>query len=45
MVMAEHREGQWRELISEIRRYYHGLVSYNTYKYRRIMYPGGTVLM
>lgn len=34
MVMAEHREGQWRELISEIRRYYHGLVSYNTDKYQ-----------
>lgn len=34
MVMAEHREGQWRELIPEIRRYYHGLVSYNTDKYQ-----------
>lgn len=34
MVMSEHREKEWRKLISDIREVYHGLVSYNTDKYQ-----------
>jgi hypothetical protein len=34
MVMAEHRESEWRKLIADIRTVYHGLVSYNTDKYQ-----------
>ena len=34
MVMSEHRETEWRKLITEIRKVYHGLVSYNTDKYQ-----------
>lgn len=34
MVMSEHREEEWRRLISDIRAVYHGLVSYNTDKYQ-----------
>ena len=34
MVMTEHREQQWRQLISDIRGVYSGLVSYNTDKYQ-----------
>lgn len=34
MVMSEHREREWRRLISDIRSVYHGLVSYNTDKYQ-----------
>ncbi len=34
MVMSEHREAQWRQVIAEIRKDYHGLVSYNTDKYQ-----------
>lgn len=34
MVMSEHRETEWRELIGEIKKVYHGLVSYNTDKYQ-----------
>ncbi|BCN30091.1 glycoside hydrolase family 113 [Anaeromicropila herbilytica] len=34
MVMSEHREEEWRNVISEIRGVYHGLVSYNTDKYQ-----------
>lgn len=34
MVMTEHREKQWREVIASICREYHGLVSYNTDKYQ-----------
>ena len=34
MVMTEHREKQWREVIASIREEYHGLVSYNTDKYQ-----------
>lgn len=34
MVMAEHREEEWRALIREIRSVYKGLVSYNTDKYQ-----------
>lgn len=34
MVMTEHREKQWREVIASIRKEYHGLVSYNTDKYQ-----------
>ena len=35
MVMTEHREKQWREVIASIRKEYHGLVSYNTDKYQK----------
>ena len=34
MVMSEHREQEWRQLIADIRTQYHGLVSYNTDKYQ-----------
>mgnify|MGYP002511691337 CR=1 FL=1 len=34
MVMSERREAQWRQVISDIRREYNGLVSYNTDKYQ-----------
>ena len=34
MVMTEHGEKQWREVIASIRKEYHGLVSYNTDKYQ-----------
>ena len=34
MVMTEHREKEWRKLISDIKEVYHGLVSYNTDKYQ-----------
>lgn len=34
MVMSEHRETEWRKLISDIRAVYHGLISYNTDKYQ-----------
>ena len=34
MVMAERRETQWRQVIAEIRKEFHGLVSYNTDKYQ-----------
>ena len=34
MVMSEHREGEWRKLIADIRTEYHGLISYNTDKYQ-----------
>lgn len=34
MVMSEHREKEWRKLITDIRSVYHGLVSYNTDKYQ-----------
>lgn len=34
MVMTEHREEEWRKVIDEIRKEYHGLVSYNTDKYQ-----------
>ena len=34
MVMTEYRESEWRELIKQIRKVYHGLVSYNTDKYQ-----------
>lgn len=34
MVMAERREKEWRRLIGDIRREFHGLVSYNTDKYQ-----------
>ena len=34
MVMAEHREQEWRKLIGDIRKVYHGPVSYNTDKYQ-----------
>lgn len=34
MVMSEHREEEWRKVIREIRKYYSGLVSYNTDKYQ-----------
>lgn len=34
MVMSEHREKEWRNLISNIRSEYHGLISYNTDKYQ-----------
>lgn len=34
MVMSEHREGEWRKLIADIRTEYHGMISYNTDKYQ-----------
>lgn len=34
MVMAERREKEWRNLIADIRKVYHGPVSYNTDKYQ-----------
>lgn len=34
MVMAERREAEWRALIGEIRKVYHGVISYNTDKYQ-----------
>ena len=34
MVMSEHREAEWRQLIADIRQVYHGPVSYNTDKYQ-----------
>ncbi len=34
MVMSEHREAEWRKLIADIRKVYHGPVSYNTDKYQ-----------
>lgn len=34
MVMTEHREEEWRRLIGDIRKVYHGPVSYNTDKYQ-----------
>lgn len=34
MVQSEHRESEWRRLISDIRTVYHGPVTYNTDKYQ-----------
>ena len=34
MVMSEHREKEWRDVIKAIKEVYHGLVSYNTDKYQ-----------
>lgn len=34
MVMSEHREAEWRKLIADVRKVYHGLISYNTDKYQ-----------
>lgn len=34
MVQSEHREKEWRKVISEIRKVYHGPVTYNTDKYQ-----------
>lgn len=34
MVMSEHREIEWRQLIQDIRTVYHGPISYNTDKYQ-----------
>lgn len=34
MVQSEKRETEWRQVISEIRKVYNGLVSYNTDKYQ-----------
>ena len=34
MVMSEHREKEWRQIIADIRGEYHGLVSYNADKYQ-----------
>lgn len=34
MVMAEHREAEWRAVIAAIRKEYSGLVTYNTDKYQ-----------
>ena len=31
---SEHREAEWRKLLSDIRQVYHGLLSYNTDKYQ-----------
>lgn len=37
MVMSERRSNEWRALISDIRRVYHGPVTYNTDKYQEDM--------
>ena len=34
MVMTEHREAEWRQMIADIRTVYHGPISYNTDKYQ-----------
>jgi hypothetical protein len=34
LVMSEHCESLWRTLIANVRRHYHGLISYNTDKYQ-----------
>ena len=34
MVMADHRDAEWRQLIADIRRVYTGLVGYNCDKYQ-----------
>ena len=34
MVMTEGREQEWRRLLDEVRKVYHGLLSYNTDKYQ-----------
>lgn len=34
MVMSEHREAEWRDVIKSIKEVYHGPVSYNTDKYQ-----------
>lgn len=34
MVQSEHREAEWRNVISEIRKVYHGPLTYNTDKYQ-----------
>lgn len=34
MVMSEHRDNEWRQVIAEIRKDFKGLVSYNTDKYQ-----------
>lgn len=34
MVMSEHREEEWRQVIASIREHYSGIVSYNTDKYQ-----------
>ena len=34
MVMSEHREAEWRQVIADVRSEYHGLVSYNADKYQ-----------
>lgn len=34
MVMSEHRDAEWRKLISDIRTVYSGIVTYNTDKYQ-----------
>jgi len=34
MVQTERRDAQWRQLITEVRKHYHGLISYNTDKYQ-----------
>ena len=34
MVQSEHREQEWRNLLSVVRKHYQGLISYNTDKYQ-----------
>ncbi|HHW68048.1 MAG: hypothetical protein PWP07_1325 [Epulopiscium sp.] len=34
MVQSERRENEWRQLIREVKKIYHGLISYNTDKYQ-----------
>lgn len=43
MVMSEHREKEWREVIAAIRECYDGTVSYNTDKYQEDRVNGGIV--
>ena len=45
MVMSEHRENEWRQLIADIRTVYDGPVSYNTDKYQEDNVTGGIVWM
>ena len=45
MVMSEHRETEWRRLLSDIRQVYHGLLSYNTDKYQEHRVNGGMLWM
>lgn len=43
--MSEHREAEWRKLLSDIRQVYHGLLSYNTDKYQEHRVTGGMLWM
>ena len=34
MVMSQRRSAEWRQLVAEIRKVYHGMITYNTDKYQ-----------